>query len=311
MLDPTILFFFLGLLAVFVRSDLDVPQPIPKLLSLYLLIAIGFKGGYELRHGGMNSEVAVTLVLAIAMATAVPLYTYYFLRRKLDASNSAAIAAAYGSVSAVTFATATSYLQRLNVPSGGHMVAAMALMESPAILIGIFLAGRAGKGRRIVWSKVFREAVTNGSVWLLMGSLIIGWITGESGWASLKPFFGDVYKGMLVLFLLDMGLVAAKRLGDIKRAGAFLFRFAILTPVFNAVCGIGLAYLAGLQKGNAFLFTILCGSASYIAVPAAMRLAVPEANPSLYVSMSLALTFPFNIMIGLPAYYWLIDWIWP
>lgn len=304
-LNPPVLFFFLGMLAVFVKSDLEIPQPLPKFFSLYLLLAIGFKGGYELEESGINQQMVLTLLAAILMASVVPVYTFFILRRKLDLYNAAAIAAAYGSISAVTFITAGSFLQKIGMPFDGYMVAALALMESPAIIVGILLVRLLAlekKNSEFSWSAVLQEAFLNSSVFLLVGSLFIGMLTGKTGWEKLAPFTQEIFYGVLSFFLLDMGLVAAKRIKELKNTGVFLIGFALLIPIVNAAIGILIARLIGISKGDALLFAVLCASASYIAVPAAMRLTVPEANPSLYVSTALAVTFPFNIIVGIPLY---------
>lgn len=295
------------MLAIFLKSDLEVPQPLPKLFSLYLLLAIGFKGGYELDESGINPQIALTLIAAVVMACVVPIYSFFVLRVKLDAYNAAAIAATYGSISAVTFITAQSFLKVLGLTPGGHMVAALALMESPAIIIGIVLVRTFAKGsgdnsKEFSWGEVLREAFLNGSVFLLMGSVIIGMLTGTKGWEKLQPFTQGIFYGVLSFFLLDMGMVAARRIKDLSKTGSFLIMFSILMPVANAIIGIIIAKFIGLSQANALLFAVLSASASYIAVPAAMRMTVPEANPSLYVSMALALTFPFNIIVGIPLY---------
>ncbi|MFO1431635.1 MAG: sodium-dependent bicarbonate transport family permease [Candidatus Competibacteraceae bacterium] len=311
-LNPPILFFFLGILAVFLRSDLEIPQPLPKFIALYLLLAIGFKGGLELHQSGIDRNVVVTMALAMLMASVVPLYSFFILRLKLAAPDAAAIAATYGSISAVTFITATAFLQDLNIAYSGYMVAAMALMESPAIIIGVLLYRLSDSNNRssLSWSELLRDAFFNGSVLLLIGSLLVGAMTGEAGKRDLQPFTHGLFKGLLAFFLLDMGLVAARRLKDLRKAGAFLVAFAILIPLLNAALGLGLAYLVEMPRGDALLFIVLCASASYIAVPAAVRLAIPEANPSLYVPMALAITFPFNIIVGLPLYLYGIDFLW-
>ncbi|HCA95515.1 MAG TPA: sodium-dependent bicarbonate transport family permease [Cyanobacteria bacterium UBA9226] len=306
-LNPPVLFFFLGMVAVFVKSDLEIPAPLPKFFSLYLLLSIGFKGGYELAESGLNLQIFITLVAAILMASLVPLYTFFILRTKLDNYNAAAIAATYGSISAVTFITAGSFLEKLHINYGGHMVAALALMESPAIIVGLILvrvfAQRTDKNsEEFDWGKVWQEAFLNGSVFLLVSSLIVGILTGESGWEKLKPFTQDIFYGILTFFLLDMGLIAAKRIRELRKSGSFLIGFSILIPIVNAIVGIIIASVLKFSTGDALLFAVLCASASYIAVPAAMRMSVPEANPSLYVSMALALTFPFNIIVGIPLY---------
>lgn len=305
-LNPPVLFFFLGMLAVFFKSDLEIPQPLPKLFSLYLLLAIGFKGGYELEESGINAQIAITLIAAIVMACIVPLYTFFILRLKLDAYNAAAIAATYGSISAVTFITASSFLEKLSISYGGHMVAALALMESPAIVVGIilvrFFANSEAEEEGFSWGKILHESFFNGSVFLLVGSVIIGVLTGEKGWEKLEPFTQEIFYGALTFFLLDMGLVAARRIKELRKTGSFLVSFSVFIPVANAIFGILIGKVLGFGEGNTLLFAILCASASYIAVPAAMRMTVPEANPSLYVSMALALTFPFNIIVGIPLY---------
>ncbi len=315
LLSAPILFFFLGALAVALRSDLEVPQPIPKLLSLYLLLSIGFKGGVELRESGDDGGALTALLAAIVMSIVVPLYAFAFLRRRLDANNAAALAAAYGSVSAVTFITASAFLRRIGVPFGGYMVACLALMESPAIIVGVALArmqrDAAGGQARIAWDEFLREALFNGSVLVLVGSLIIGAITGSAGKEALYPFINEIFTGALCLFLLDMGLVSARRVGPLLAMGAFPLAFAVLFPLLNAALGLGVARLVGLSAGDAILFVVLCASASYIAVPAAIRLVLPEANPGLYVSMPLAFTFPFNVTLGIPLYTTAVNLLWP
>ena len=310
--NPPVLFFFLGMLAVWLRSDLEIPQPVPKVLAIYLLFAIGFKGGVELHRSGFDSHVVTVLGVALLAAVAVPLWTFFALRGRLGVPNAAAIAATYGSVSAVTFIAATSLLTHLGVAFSGWMVAAMALMESPAIVIGVVLARRFGQERdaSFAWGELLREAFFNGSVFVLMGSLVIGAITGESGEKSLAPFTSGIFKGVLCLFLLDMGLVSARRLAASREIGFFHAAFAVVAPLSHAALGIALAWMLGLAAGDALLFTILCASASYIAVPAAMRFAIPQASPGVYVPMALALTFPFNVIVGLPLYLAVINRLW-
>jgi len=240
-----VLFFFLGMLAIFLQSDLEIPQPLPKLFSFYLLLAIGFKGGYEIDESGINPQIALTLLAAIFIASVVPIYSFFILKLKLDTYNAAAIAATYGSISAVTFITAQSFLKVLNVDSSGHMVAALALMESPAIIVGIVLVRffaksqtEAGEEGKFSWSEVFREAFLNGSVFLLVGSVIVGILTGQKGWEKLHPFTQDIFYGVLSFFLLDMGMVAARRIKDLRNTGFFLICFGVFMPVFNAIIGI-------------------------------------------------------------------------
>ena len=321
LLSPPVLFFFLGVLAVLVGSDLEIPSPLPKLFSLYLLLSIGFRGGLELQHSGLGGQVVPTIVAAVVMSLAVPLYSFLILRSKLDAFNAAAIAATYGSISAVTFITAQSYLNVLKIHSDGFMVAALALMESPAIIIGLLLVKLAAPQKRpdadaggMRWGSVLHEAFLNSSVFLLIGSLVIGFLTAAfspAGLEKMEPFTGKLFYGALSFFLLDMGIVAAQRLNDLRRAGPALVGFAVAMPLVNAVIGVLIAKGLGLNQGDALLFMVLCASASYIAVPAAMRMTVPEANPSLYISTSLGVTFPFNIVVGIPIYMALVNKLIP
>lgn len=318
MLNPPILFFFLGMLAVFLKSDLSIPQPLPKLFSLYLLIAIGLHGGYELSKSGLDFYVLKVLLLAIFMATLVPIYSFFILKMKLDIYNAIAIAATFGSISAVTFITGITYLQTIGVDYGGYIVAAMTLMESPAIVIGLVFAAIFGKSKdknendneKTNWKEILKEAFLNPSVFLLMGALTIGILTGEKGWHSMEPLFGTLFKGFLAFFLLDMGLVAARKIYELKKVGMFLIVFAIVMPVINASVAVALCYFLEISKGDAFLLALLSGSASYIAVPAAMRLSVPQANPGIYLPLSLAITFPFNISLGIPLYYFFVNTLW-
>lgn len=308
--NPTLLFFILGIIAAFIKSDLEIPPQISKFLSLYLLFSIGFKGGMELAHSGLTEEVIKTLGLSIALAVLVPIYTYFILRRRLDVHNAGALAATYGSVSAVTFITASSFLADKGIEFGGHMVASMALMESPAIIIGVTLIrffSTAPNQKQHSIGHILKEAFSNGSVLMILGSLIIGIVSDEKQAEGIKPFTSDIFKGFLAVFLLDMGIIAAKRIKAFGRAGWFLMGFGILIPVVNACIAILLAHSMGISDGNAFLLAILAGSASYIAVPAALRLAIPEADPGLYIPMALAVTFPFNIVVGIPMYFYLLS----
>ncbi len=313
LLNPAVLFFFLGLISVFIKSDLEIPQPIPKFLSLYLLLSIGIKGGVELAHSGITADVLTTLGLAMLMSVVVPIYTFYVLKKKVNIYDAGAIAATYGSISAVTFITATAFLRDIDVSYGGHMVAAMALMESPAIIIGVLLINlyRTDKnnGNGNNYKGILKEALTNGSVVLILGSLVIGVLGGERTATALAPFTDNIFKGMLAFFLLDMGLLAGKRIRSLRMAGTFLIVFSIVIPILNAALGIALCSMLNINVGDSLLLVVLFASASYIAVPAAIRLTVPEANPGLYVPMSLAITFPFNIIIGIPVYYHILEWL--
>lgn len=314
-LSPAALFFFLGFLAVFLHSDLELPYPLPKFFSSYLLMSIGYTGGEKLAVAGLNAEIAATIVAAMGMAVFVPFSTFFFLRRILSVYDAAAMAATYGSISIVTFVVGTEFLNRQHVEYGGHMVAVMSLMESPAVIAGIMLvrlfAPRAnGDGTRPGLKAILHESFFNGTVLLLLGSLVIGAITGPTSGESLKPFMSGLFKGIVLLFLLDVGMLAARKAGKLVEVGPKLVAFGVVAPLVNATLGIGLAWLLGMGKGDAFLFTLLCASSSYIVVPAAMRQAVPEANPGLFELLSLSITFPFNISLGIPLYFALISRWW-
>lgn len=309
LLAPPILFFFLGVVAALMRSDLEVPSPLPRLFSLYLLLSIGFRGGAELAHSDPQQST-LALIGAIVLASALPLWMFAVLRRRLPAADAAAVAATYGSVSAVTFVTASAFLERQGIPSSGFMVAALAVMESPAIVIGVLLARRYGSEGALDWKHLLRDAFLNGSVVLLLGSLLIGGVASPAGVESVKPFTVGLFPGMLCFFLLDMGMVAAKRLRALQEGGAFVLLFAVFAPLVNAAAALGIAYVLRLSVGDAFLMTTLAASASYIAVPAALRLAVPEARPGLYLPMALGITFPLNIALGLPLYLSAIHYFW-
>ncbi|KGG13155.1 MULTISPECIES: sodium-dependent bicarbonate transport family permease [Prochlorococcus] len=318
-LAPPVLFFFLGIIAVVVRSDLEIPAPLPKLFSLYLLLAIGFKGGLELEKSGFGGQVLPTVLTAIIMSLTIPLVCFVILRLKFDVFNSAAIASAYGSISAVTFITAESFLESQGIPFDGFMVAALALMESPAIIVGLLLVKlyapkKRPNAREMKWTAILHESMLNGSVYLLLGSLFIGFLTAAHnpiGVEKMQPFTGKLFYGAECFFLLDMGIVAAQRLPSLKKAGPFLIFFAVIIPLLNAFIGIWVAKALYLGPGNALLFAVLCASASYLAVPAAMRMTVPEAKASYYISTTLGLTFPFNIVIGIPLYMGLVNKIIP
>ena len=308
--NPALLFFFLGIIAVQVKSDLSIPPNSSKFISLYLLLSIGFKGGQELAHSTFNSEILWSLLFGMFLAIVIPCYTFFILRRKFSLENSGAIAAAYGSVSAVTFVTTISFLEMEQIAFNGHMVAVMALMEAPSIMVGLLLITIYGKNKkkdRVPMKKVVHHALTNGSVLLIIGSLIIGFLTSEAQAEGIKPFTTDIFKGFLAVFLLDMGITSGRKLSDLVKKGWFALSFAIIIPIIN---GCIVAVVSGFfieSEGNRLLFAILAASASYIAVPAAMKLAAPKANPSLYIPMALAITFPFNITLGMPLYLYLIQ----
>lgn len=315
-LSAPILFFILGFTASLLKSDLHIPEAVGKGLSIFFMMAIGFKGGVELAKTGLQPIVMYSSGIAILFGLLIPVAAFYILRKvfALDTTNSGAIAAHYGSVSVVTFVTCVAFLERSGIFTDGFMVGMMALMESPAILMALLLVRMTGdKGKEnksMDLKEVLSESLLNSSVVILTGSLLIGFITGEKGSLATKPFFVDPFYGILSLFLLDMGTLAARRIGEFRTVGPKLLLFAFLFPVLVAIPALLAARAIGLPEGSAVLFATLCASASYIAAPAAVRLALPAANPSYYLTMSLALTFPFNITIGIPVYLALAGFIY-
>ena len=338
--DPAVLFFLFGVLAGLARSNLEIPPAISKFLSLYLLMALGLKGGFALSASGINAGVLTSLGLAMLLAVLVPLLGYWVLRRMLRGFDAAAIAATYGSVSAVTFVTAIQHLESQQIAFGGYMAAAMALMESPAIILAVFMANAlrqrqaaggvvqangvavlAGPGRMPIQApgqapaasslgKVLHESLTDGAQLLLLGAMAVGMISGEAGKAALEPFSGDLFKGMLAFFLLDMGLMTARNLPQLRGQSPWLMAYAVLGPLTHATLALALAWAFKVPMGDAILLVVLAASASYIAVPAVVRYAIPEANPTLYFSLSLGITFPLNILLGIPLYTEVTRWVW-
>jgi uncharacterized protein len=307
--NPTLLFFILGIIAAVVKSDLEIPSGSVKFISLYLLFSIGFKGGQELAHSGVTTEILITLIIALCLAAIVPLYSFFILKRKLNVYDAGAVAAAYGSVSAVTFVAASAFLEAQQIHYGGHMVAAMALMEAPAIIIGVMLIRKFDeqKNQSQNLRYIVHDALSNGSVLMIMGSLIIGIVADTKQAEGIKPFTSDIFKGFLAVFLLEMGMVAAKRFKAFRSYGWFVTIFGLLMPPINGILSIFISSLFEMETGNRFLLAILAASASYIAVPAAMRLAAPKADPGLYIPMALGVTFPFNLTIGIPFYWWMVN----
>ena len=304
--SPALLFFLLGIISVQLKSDLEIPPSTSKFISLYLLFSIGFKGGQELSHSSYSMEIIWSVLFGVFIAIAVPVYTFFILKRKLSVEDSGAIAAAYGSVSAVTFVTAIAFLEAQKVDFQGHMVAVMAFMEAPAIVIGVILISMFKKDNQIDLKSITKHSLTNGSVLLILGSLIIGMITSSHQAEGIKPFTTDLFKGFLVIFLLDMGIISGKKLNAFVKNGWFTILFALIIPLFNGCLVAILSQFVTDVVGNRFIFAVLAASASYIAVPAAMKIAVPKANPGLYLPMALAVTFPFNITIGFPIYFYFI-----
>lgn len=307
-LDPAILFFVFGVLAGFAKSNLEIPSQISRFLSLYLLMALGLKGGFALNQSGITTEVSLALGLAISLAVLIPLIAYGVLSRNLNKLDAAAIAATYGSISAVTFITATQILDQNGIAYGGYMAAAMALMESPAIILAIILANKArasyssSTSPKTKISKILHESFTDGGQILLLGSMLVGYLGGESGHKVMAPFSIDLFKGLLSFFLLDMGLQASKSFEQLKGTPKITVLYGLIAPLVNASIALAMAKFFGLGLGEAILLMVLAASASYIAVPAVLRHALPEVKPALYMGMSLGLTFPLNILIGIPLY---------
>lgn len=324
LLDPAILFFVFGVLAGTLKSNLEIPPAISKFLSLYLLMALGLKGGFALAHSGLSGTVMVSLGTAILMAFIVPAIGYQLLKNRVSRFDAAAVAASYGSVSAVTFVTAMQYLEANGMSPGGHMAAALVVMESPAIIMAVLLANtlRHGQQGAITVSssagaatatvggpsaspslgKILHESFTDGAQLLLLGAMAVGYLSGDAGKAGMAPFSSDLFKGMLAFFLLDMGLMMAKNLGSIRGKSPVLIAYASIGPLVHASIALALAMLLQLPVADAALLMVLSASASYIVVPAVLRYAIPEANPSLYFGLSLGITFPLNILFGIPLY---------
>ena len=349
--DPAILFFVLGVFAGAVRSNLEIPAPIARFLSLYLLMALGFKGGQALAEAGLTADAAKVVGLALLLAVVVPALGFTVLRRKVPQLDAAAIAATYGSVSAVTFVAASQFVADRGDAAGGYLTVALVLMETPAIVMAVLLAAwvRARQNTTAVVDvpavvgaaaaeptastrealadgpapvdatgkaplsvkAVLHEAFTDGAQLLLLGSLVIGAIVGSSGAAAMKPFVGDLFKGLLAFFLLEMGLLVARQLREVRSVGPFLVGFGIVMPLFSATLALLLGTLVGLDVGDKTVLTVLAASASYIVVPAVARYAIPEALPSRYLTMALAVTFPFNVIVGIPLYYAAAQWLTP
>jgi hypothetical protein len=307
--NPALLFFILGITAVLIKSDLEIPSNSSRFISLYLLFAIGFKGGQELSHEHMNGEILWSMGFGVLLSALIPLASFFLLRIKLNVSDAAATAAAYGSVSAVTFVTAISFLEFHKVNSDGHMVAIMALMESPAIIVGLMLLSifRKEKQGKFELGSILKHALTNGSVVLILGSLFIGFLADAKQAEDIKPFTNELFKGFLAIFLLDMGISSGKKLKSFFAYGWFPIVFALVIPLMNGIITAYISAWVTPDIGNRFIFAVLAASASYIAVPAAMKISAPDANPGLFLPMALAITFPMNITIGFPIYYSIIQ----
>jgi len=318
-LSPVVLFFALGFGAGWFRSSLAIPEGVGKGLALYLMLAIGFKGGVEMAHAGLELKMLATIGLGVVAGLGLPVIAYAGLRTatrlgRIDAAN---VAAHYGSISVVTFVAATDYVKSLGATYDGYLIAVVAVMETPAIIAGLWLAqrgaakdgGSAAKTRPRWDPELMREVFLNGSVVLLVGSLVIGALSGDAGYAQVRPFIDDPFKGVLCLFLLDMGIGASSRLRAAEHLDRRLVTFGVIMPLVGATFGLGGGALLGLSPGSATLFAVLCASASYIAVPAAMKVALPKANPAYSLTLSLGVTFPFNVVFGIPLYWAVARWM--
>jgi len=324
LIDPAILYFFLGVFIGAIRSNLEIPPPVAKFLSLYLLVALGFKGGQALGDAGLSGDGGKVLAVAMLLALLIPGWSFLILRKKINPFDAAAISATYGSVSAVTFIAASQFVANRGAEAGGYMTVALVLMESPAIIMAVLLAtwvrGQAGAtnpetglamsavtsdgpSEAMSVKAVLHEAFTDGAHLLLIGSLVIGFVSGDAGGKAMKVFTTDIFKGFLAFFLLEMGLLVARQLRDVRDVGPFLIGFALLMPIVNGSIALGVGRLLGFGVGDLTLLAVLAASGSYIVVPAVIRFAIPEARPSRYFTMALAVTFPFNIVIGIPLYY--------
>lgn len=303
LLSPMALAFLLGIIATLVRSDLRIPDALYSALSIYLLLAIGLKGGAELAATPLEQLWAPALA-ALGLGIGIPIWCYAILRRfgKFGVADAAAVAAHYGSVSAVTFSASLTFLESIPIPYEGFTPALVAIMEIPGIVIALVIA-RSRLGKVGSWGDVLHEVLTGKSILLLFGGLVIGAAAGKEGFAQVAPLFVDPFKGALTLFLLEMGMVAARQFRDVAKAGFFLIGFGILMPILHGVLGIWIASLAGMSLGGSMVLGVLAASASYIAAPAAVRIALPQANPGYYLTGALVITFPFNLTLGLPLYF--------
>ena len=306
LLNPALLFFLLGIISVRFKSDLEIPATSSKFIAMYLLFSIGFNGGQELSHNPFTLDIVSTMIFSVMISLMIPIYVFFITKNKLGIDNAGAISASYGSVSAVTFVTSITFLEMCGVHFDGYMVAMLALMEAPAIIMGVLLTKYFSKSKQKVnIGSLLKHSLTNGSVLLILASLLIGLVANEKQAMDIKPFTTDIFKGFLAIFLLDMGITSGKKLKSFFKHGWFTTLSAILFSLFN---GCLIALVSGLfmdDIGNRFLISVLAASASYIAVPAAMKIALPKANPGIYLPMALAVSFPFNITIGFPIYYYL------
>ena len=313
-LNPGVLFFILGFVAILLNSNLSIPESVVKFVSIYLMLSIGFKGGISLHQSSLFGDGILIIGIIIAMSAIVPIYAYFLLRNRLGVADAAAIGATYGSNSTLTYITAAGFLTSIGAPYAGYMTVALVVMETPAIIFAIILAQLSLKGAGHKSTKaVVKEALTDGTLVVLVGSLIIGYLLTALGTekSPLSSFIGgDMFTGMLVFFLLYMGTLVGQKFKEIDSFSPILIAFAILAPIFNGVVAILVSKVFGFAHGDALLLTILCASASYIVAPAILKDALPEANPAKYLTMSMGITFPLNIIFGIPIYWWVIThWV--
>ena len=317
LLSPQILYFCLGAIGSLLRCELEFAPAVSRTLSLLLLLSIGFKGGMALRESGVNSEVMASMGAAVSAAVLIPVWAFFALKKRFGVANAAGVAASFGAVSSVTFLTACGILMQSGTAFSGHMVAALALMDSPAILTSLLLArlaasrGNQSDASPSGWGQLTRGVLLNSSVFILVGSLAVGALCNSSTAAQMKPLIENLFPSVLSVFLLDMGLAAGRKAGALRTLGLGAVLFAFGAPLLNAALGLGLALAGGLSRGDAFLLVVLCASASYIAAPAALRSALPEANPGIHLTLALALVFPFNLILGLPFYRELVEAVVP
>jgi len=306
LLNPALLFFIFGIIAVRLKSDLEIPETSSKFIAMYLLLSIGFNGGQELSHSDFSFDILTTMMFCVLISLLIPIYVFFVTKNKLGVDNAGAIASSYGSVSAVTFVTAITFLEMFGVKFDGYMIASLAIMESPAIIMGVMLNKfYSKKVSNITIGNLVKHSLTNGSVLLILASLVIGLLANDQQALDIKPFTTDIFKGFLAIFLLDMGIKSGRKLKSFFKHGWFTTISAI---VFSLINGCSVALISGLfmdDIGNRFLLAVLASSASYIAVPAAMKMAIPKANSGVYLRMALAISFPFNITLGFPIYYYL------
>ena len=310
-LNPGVLFFILGFAAALLKSNLTIPEPVVKFLSLYLMLAIGFKGGVSLYHSSLFGDGLIMIGIILAMSALVPVYSYYLLKRRVGVADAAAIGATYGSNSTLTYITAAGFLASIGQSYEGYMTVALVVMETPAIILAVIMAQCAGKTQTSKSTRlVIRESLTDGTLLVLVGSMGIGLLLTSMGTQSspLAAFIsGDMFTGMLVFFLLYMGTVVGAKVRELDHFPPALAAFAVIAPIVNGMIAIGLSWIFGFDRGDALLLTILCASSSYIVAPAILKDTLPEANPAKYLTMSMGITFPLNIVLGIPGYWWIIQ----